>query len=95
MPELRVIRDSFPGDPVLDLAVSQALLERVAAGELPETLRLARSGPMVAFAKRDAVAAGYGEAVRAARAAGFEPTPSRTSTPSPGSTSASGSRRAW
>jgi octanoyl-[GcvH]:protein N-octanoyltransferase len=73
MPELRLIRDSFPDDPVLDLAVSQALLERVAAGELPETLRLARSGPMVAFAKRDAVAAGYDVAVRAARAAGFEP----------------------
>jgi octanoyl-[GcvH]:protein N-octanoyltransferase len=73
MPELRLIRDAFPEDPVLDLAVSQALLERVAAGELPETLRLARSGPMVAFAKRDAVAPGYGAAVRAARAAGFEP----------------------
>jgi octanoyl-[GcvH]:protein N-octanoyltransferase len=73
MPELSLIRDSFPDDPVLDLAVSQALLERVAAGELPETLRLARSGPMVAFAKRDAVSAGYGAAVRAARSAGFEP----------------------
>jgi octanoyl-[GcvH]:protein N-octanoyltransferase len=72
MPELRLIRDSFPDDPVLDLAVSQALLDRVAVGELPETLRLARSGPMVAFAKRDAAAAGYDEAVRAARAAGFE-----------------------
>jgi octanoyl-[GcvH]:protein N-octanoyltransferase len=73
MPELRLIRDSFPDDPVLDIAVSQALLERVAAGDLPESLRLARSGPMVAFAKRDAVAAGYGAALRAARAAGFEP----------------------
>jgi octanoyl-[GcvH]:protein N-octanoyltransferase len=73
MPELRLIRESFPEDPVLDLAVSQAMLDRVAAGELPETLRLARSGPMVAFAKRDAVAAGYDVAVRAARDAGFEP----------------------
>jgi lipoate-protein ligase A len=73
MPELHVISESFPDDPALDLAVSQALLERVAAGELPETLRLARSGPMVAFAKRDAVAPAYGAAVRAAREAGFEP----------------------
>jgi octanoyl-[GcvH]:protein N-octanoyltransferase len=47
-------------------------MQRVAAGELPETLRLARPGPMVAFAKQDAVAPGYADAVRAARAAGFE-----------------------
>jgi octanoyl-[GcvH]:protein N-octanoyltransferase len=73
MPELLVVRESFAGDPALDLAVSQALLERVAAGELPETLRLGPSGPMVAFAKRDAVAPGYRSAVAAARNAGFEP----------------------
>ncbi|HEX2234210.1 MAG TPA: hypothetical protein VHG69_12700 [Thermoleophilaceae bacterium] len=73
MPELRLIRESFPDDPALDLAVSQALLERVAAGDLPETLRLARPGAMVAFAKRDAVTRGYGPAVQAARGAGFEP----------------------
>ena len=40
---------------------------RVAAGELPETLRIAHPGTTVAFAKRDAVADGYEEAVRAAR----------------------------
>jgi octanoyl-[GcvH]:protein N-octanoyltransferase len=73
MPELQVIRESFPDDPALDLAVSQALLERVAAGEVPETLRLARPGAMVAFAKRDAVAPGYRPALHAARGAGFEP----------------------
>jgi octanoyl-[GcvH]:protein N-octanoyltransferase len=53
--------------------VSRALLQRVAAGELPETVRLARPGAMVAFGKQDAVAAGYAEAVSAARAGGFEP----------------------
>ena len=53
--------------------MSRALLQRVAAGELPETLRLTRPGPMVAFAKQDAVAPGYTDAVRAARAGGFEP----------------------
>src|SRR4051794_35318866 len=47
---------------------------RVAAGELPETLRIAHPGTTVAFAKRDAVAPGYGEAVRAAREHGFEAT---------------------
>ena len=53
--------------------MSRALLQRVAAGELPETLRLARPGAMVAFAKQDAVAPGYANAVHAARAVGFEP----------------------
>ena len=47
---------------------------RVAAGELPETLRIARPGTTVAFAKRDAVTDGYEEAVRAARAHGFAAT---------------------
>jgi octanoyl-[GcvH]:protein N-octanoyltransferase len=68
---LRVLHESFPDDPALDAAVSRATLERVAAGELPETLRLARPGRVVAFAKRDALAPGYAEAVGAARAAGF------------------------
>jgi octanoyl-[GcvH]:protein N-octanoyltransferase len=47
---------------------------RVAARELPETLRIARPGTTVAFAKRDAVAPGYEAAVRAARDRGFEAT---------------------
>ena len=72
MPPLRLLTDSFPDDPALDTAVSRALLERVAAGELPETLRLARPGAMVAFGKQDAVAPGYAEAARAAREHGFE-----------------------
>jgi lipoate-protein ligase A len=44
----------------------------VAAGELPETLRLSRPRPMVAFGKQDAVAPGYPAAVSAARELGFE-----------------------
>jgi lipoate-protein ligase A len=71
VPPLRVLRDCFPDDPALDTAVSRATMHRVAAGELPETLRLARPAAVVAFAKRDALAAGYAEAVAAARAAGF------------------------
>jgi lipoate-protein ligase A len=61
-------------DPALDAAVSRATMLRVASGELPETLRIARTGTTVAFAKRDAVAPGYAEAVRAAREHGYEPT---------------------
>jgi octanoyl-[GcvH]:protein N-octanoyltransferase len=69
---LSLVRDAFPGDPALDVAVSRALMRRVAEGELPETLRLTRPGAMVAFAKQDAVAPGYSAAVSAARAHGFE-----------------------
>jgi octanoyl-[GcvH]:protein N-octanoyltransferase len=74
LPALRLLTDSFPADPALDAAVSRALMFRVAAGELPETLRIARPGTTVAFAKRDAVTEGYDAAVGAAREHGFEPT---------------------
>jgi octanoyl-[GcvH]:protein N-octanoyltransferase len=69
---LQVVRDSFPERPAFDTAVSRAVLLRVAAGELPETLRVARPGAMVAFGKQDTNAVGYAEAVRAAREGGFE-----------------------
>ena len=72
MASLGLIRELFLEDSALDTAVSRALLERVAAGELPETLRLARPGAMVTFAKQDAVSAGYAAAARAARERGFE-----------------------
>ena len=54
------------------MAVSRALMLRVGRGELPETLRLARPGAFVAFAKRDVVVDGYDEAVLAARREGFD-----------------------
>jgi lipoate-protein ligase A len=73
-PRLRLLQDSFQHDPALDAAVSRALMQRVAEGALPETLRIARPGTSVMFAKRDAVSPGYDEAVAAARAAGFEAT---------------------
>lgn len=74
MRTLQVLHDSFEEDPALDAGVSRALMLRVAEGVLPETLRIARPGTTVAFAKRDAVAHGYEEAVRAARAQGFDAT---------------------
>ena len=74
MPSLRLLTASFSDDPALDAAVSRALMFRVASGALPETLRIARPGTTVAFAKRDAVADGYEEAVHAARENGFEAT---------------------
>jgi octanoyl-[GcvH]:protein N-octanoyltransferase len=68
---LSVLHDCFPDDPALDAAVSRAVMHRVARGELPETLRLARPAAVVAFAKRDALSPGYAQAVAAARAGGF------------------------
>jgi octanoyl-[GcvH]:protein N-octanoyltransferase len=68
---LRVLDDCFPDDPALDAAVSRAVMHRVAAGSLPETLRLARPAAVVAFAKRDALSPGYARALSAARERGF------------------------
>jgi octanoyl-[GcvH]:protein N-octanoyltransferase len=72
-PPLSVVRHAFPDRPPFNTAVSHAILERVAAGELPPTLRLHRPGPMLAFSRQDRAAAGYPAAVRAAVQAGFEP----------------------
>jgi octanoyl-[GcvH]:protein N-octanoyltransferase len=69
---LRVLLDCFPHDAALDTAVSRATMQRVAAGELPETLRLIRPARAVAVAKRDMLSPGRAAAVAAARAAGFE-----------------------
>ncbi len=69
---MRLLTDSFPDDPALDTAVSRALMLRVAAGDVPEALRVSRPGAIVAFGKRDVVSRGYHQAVEAARAGGFE-----------------------
>jgi len=68
---IRLLRDSFPDPPEMDTAVSHATLRLVASGRLPETLRVHRPGPIVAFGPRDRVAPGFPEAVAEARAQGF------------------------
>lgn len=68
---IRLVREGFPDPPALDTAVSHALLRRVAAGLEPQTLRLHRPGPVVAFGPRDRVAPGYPAAVATARERGF------------------------
>jgi octanoyl-[GcvH]:protein N-octanoyltransferase len=68
---LRLIRRSFPDDPELGTAVSRTILERVAAGELPPTIRIHRPADEVAFGRQDVASPGYERAVEAARAAGF------------------------
>jgi octanoyl-[GcvH]:protein N-octanoyltransferase len=72
-PPLRLHRQAFHEDPALDVAVSRAILLRVADGELPETMRITRPPAMVAFGRQDVASANYLEGVSAARAAGFEP----------------------
>jgi octanoyl-[GcvH]:protein N-octanoyltransferase len=68
----QIVTQAFADRPAYDTAVSAAILERVARGELPETIRLARPGAMVAFGKQDISSAGYQEAAAAAREHGFE-----------------------
>ena len=68
---LRLIRHSFPDQPDLSTAVSRTILRRVAAGELPPTIRIHRPGKEVAFGRQDLASPGYEAAAEAARAAGF------------------------
>lgn len=66
-------RDRFPGRPVLDTAVSHAMLRRVARHESPESLRLYQPDDALLFSSLDARRPGYAHALELARAAGFEP----------------------
>jgi lipoate-protein ligase A len=68
-----VLRGPAPGSAALDTAVSREILEQVARGERPETLRLWRPADALAFSVVDRTRAGFAAAVAAARAAGFEP----------------------
>ena len=70
---MQIHRDRFPGRPVLDTAVSHALLRRVARGEAPESLRLYRPDDALLFSSLDARRPGHARALAHARSAGFEP----------------------
>jgi len=71
MARLDLIRRSFPDEPDLGTAVSRAILLRVAAGEIPPTIRVHRPAREVAFGRQDVANPGYAAAVRAAEAEGF------------------------
>lgn len=70
---MRLHFDRFPGRPVLDTAVSHALLRRVGRGDAKESLRLYRPDDALLFSSLDARRPGYPRALEIARAAGFEP----------------------
>ena len=72
-PRLSLITQGFPDRPAYGTGVSEAVLRRVADGELGATLRIHRPARELAFSKQDRAAAGFERAVREARAAGFEP----------------------
>jgi octanoyl-[GcvH]:protein N-octanoyltransferase len=70
---MRLVVERSPRPPSLEVAVSHALVEQVNEGAPSPVLRLYRPAPTVAFGRLDAVRPGFGAAVEAARAHGFEP----------------------
>ncbi len=68
-----LLREGFTDRPVLDMAVSHALLLRVADRARPAAVRVYEPAPTVAFSKLDAHAEGFAAACEAARSHGFEP----------------------
>jgi octanoyl-[GcvH]:protein N-octanoyltransferase len=70
---VELLRDRHPDDPVLDTAITHALLRQVGAGARPPTARIFRPGPTMAFGRLDALSDGYAAARAAAVAHGFTP----------------------
>jgi octanoyl-[GcvH]:protein N-octanoyltransferase len=70
---MHLIVETAPRRPSLEVSVSHALVERVNEGARTSVLRLYRPSPTVAFGRLDALRPGFGAAVAAARAHGFEP----------------------
>jgi lipoate-protein ligase A len=70
---LAVIQSGFEDTTGLDTGMSHALLERVSAGELPESFRIYQPTRVVAFGKQDRLANGFSLAVQIARDRGFDP----------------------
>lgn len=68
---ITLIRSSFPHQPVLDTAISHALLRRAGRGEVGETLRVGFPARKVAFGRRDVASDGYKQAAVEARQRGF------------------------
>lgn len=69
---LELLTAQFPGRAAFDTAISRALLNRVAAGQVGESLRLYIPDDVVAFSALDRTRPGFAEAVCVARASGFD-----------------------
>lgn len=72
-PSLDLYTQSMSAGPVHDSALSHAILRRVAAGHLPETLRLYVPDPALAFSLLDTRRPGFGRASECARQRGYAP----------------------
>lgn len=72
-PGLDLIDASFAGRAALGTGVSAAILRRVARGDLPTTMRIHRTGRILAFGRIDRLAPGYSDALEIARSHGYEP----------------------
>ena len=72
-PALDLVDASFAGRATLGTGVSAAILRRVARGDLPPTMRLHRTGRILAFGRIDRLSPGYRDALALARAHRYEP----------------------
>jgi octanoyl-[GcvH]:protein N-octanoyltransferase len=70
---VELLAAAFPADPVLDIALSHALLAEVAAGRRAPALRVFRPGPTAAFGRLDALRRGFPRACALARERGLTP----------------------
>lgn len=68
---LELLHTDLTADPAVEPSLSRVILDQVAAGDRPATVRFSRLGRVVAFGRRDTVSPGYLAAVRAIRQAGF------------------------
>ncbi|MGK2955255.1 MAG: lipoate--protein ligase family protein [Solirubrobacterales bacterium] len=69
--KFELLREAFPDRPETGPALSRILLDQVASGARPATVRLSRPGRVVAFGRRDSRSPGYNDAVASARGSGF------------------------
>jgi octanoyl-[GcvH]:protein N-octanoyltransferase len=70
---IELITASTPAQPVLDVALSHALLDAVAAGRRGPALRVYRPGPTAAFGRLDVLRPGFAAARDVARELGLVP----------------------
>ena len=70
---MELLRERHPEDPLLDAAITHALLRQVGAGERPPAARIFRPGATMAFGRLDALSDGYAAARAAAVAHGYTP----------------------
>ena len=73
MSAAELITAAFPADPVLDIAISHALLAEVASGRRAPALRIFRPGPTAAFGRLDTLRPGFARACAVAREHGLTP----------------------